>query len=1290
MSDNDYEKQRNEALLYSDFPPPPTLHNPLYQVTPCPPNFQSSQEQAPNPYARVHYPLYNSPGYSQYPHVYHPTEAARSAQPAQDFFSNSHSNASSSILGLHDQYSHGAMPQYEQHTIPPPHPSQVARQFPWEGGLCAPELSTVWPPRLEPTADETGNEPQAPPPPSEPPFPLPPTSTIFKRHPPKCPHEPPPSLRQSQPIEFVKGSPQYTQQLVLLFAASFFGMVPLLSYFSLATLLCCAVCTYLLDYLGFTRSTIAALFVTALLFSIALFLSNLHTLSTSIGPIFMILDVGALLALATAAVALHFRYLQENYPEFICVLDRIVMGLAPILALPFLLTSIIALGGSRRAPLWLLVVMCIESYYFYCPINSIFTCARQLVMEPHKDSASSTREYLPDKSKASYNNRYINEKANEDITDQTDLVTVQLNERIESIVFTFLLLTLPIAVYVTLQSNFFDNFIPNVFNCFGLLCSGVGYLCAFPTRTFWFLVPENAKNEDDDYQRLAYDPYGLELLISMHRFKIVVFVCISVINWMAYRLVRCRYRYLFDGIPYPFNFIVLLLALYILLYAIIQTKFLLDADSAGENKQVNHFSRQRISTVLSVVIVTLLFCLLMDAPGVFYFLGALGVLGFNMFLMDRSAGGPIAYYIVFSSLLLLWWMYRTFSFVVLDLHVLGSSAIVSTSAVAIGVLFSHILGWVSFAFSFQNNIVLLTIFLSLHATEVSFVEEVLYSQKEEGSYPAVLVAFTSGVGIYMTWSLYKNEVLTLAPSAFLASFYVAKGFVFLVEVTGSYYEADMEWNSYFLTISAIEINAGWVVALFASYIVAIFEIQGRLGVRVRNAKLFICSYTIAAGLLSLLTIRNLQRAVYEFVTRSYIGVDDLLHIAFGTGLSTFCLLTLCFFSRHKARYDFLIHLVPLMSFSGIVGVLMLVVQPTRITDYRSLSSDYKLYAADRGQYATALGILLLILGFYVPLWKLSEVPRGLYWGGTALVLSFGIITTLLPISTVPLFCTVSLVMFFDLIVLDFAHYRRLESIEIWVLYALSICGIIASFITLRRVKLLQAIGGDVSLALVIHEEARTRFLSIMAVINLFLVILLRARLSGRPLLSGCTPLRPFIVSQLSVLCNGAVLFTVGILYLLNFLCNNGESSFYVSCSLLLALLVDEKNTISKIQRVRFSYFFMISSMLTVLWLSFLSEGWKADNGFGGIIKLMVSTLIFSFPLLLSQASLLARFWYFRGTRYAHFKDSRFGYGVVLIMVMINTLALVFTSCRRIQWMCIVTICGEAMLVIRSRHLHSKI
>ncbi|CCW60364.1 unnamed protein product [Phytomonas sp. EM1] len=1198
------------------------------------------------------------------------------------------------------------MLHHEQKKIPPVQFSQFEGQLPQEERVdgvvhAALESSAAWQLQREHTEESLGNRPQDPTYRNEDimvmhngdltdandnRLPFPPTSAVFKRHTLRHPTKQLPPPRVPQQIEFVRGSPLYTKQLIFLFGASFFGMVPLLSYFSMATLLCCVVVTYILDYLGFTRSTIAALLGTVLLFSAALLLSNLHTMSTSIGPIFMILDFGALLVLATAAAALHFRYLQDNYPELICILDRLVIGLTPVLALPFLLTGIIALGGSRRAPLWLLVVMCAESYYFYRPINSSFICARQLVAETDKVAGLSNGKHRKEKDEASSNNADAKKNTNEYTAEGTDLAPVQLNERTESIIFTLLLLTLPIAVYTTLQSNFFDHLIPNLFNCFGLLCSGAGYLCAFPSHTFWFLVPEKDANEEDDYHRLAYDPYGLEVLIRVHRFKIVVIVCISVINWMAYRLVRCRYKYLFDGIPYPYNFFVLLLALYILLYAIIQAKLLLDADAAGDSTKVKHPLRKRISTVVSAMIVTLIFCLLTGAPGIFYLMGVLSVFGFHMFLLDRSAAGPIAYFIIFSSFLLLWWMYRTFSFVVLDLHVLGSSVIVPTSAVAVAVLLCYILGWVSFAFSFQKSNFLLTIFLSLHAAELSFVEEVLYSQKEEGSYPVVLVGFTSGVGILMAWRLFKNEVLTVAPAALLASFYVAKVFVFLVEVTGSYYQADMEWSSYVSTISMVEINAGWWVALLSSYIIAIFEIEGRRRARVRNAQLLIYGYLVSAGLLSLLTIRNLQRAVYEFFTRSYIGSDELPHIALGTGLLTFCLLTLCFLSRHKARYDFINHLVSLMRFSGIVGVMMLVVQPTRITNHRSLSSEYELCYADRGRYATVLGIFFLIFGCYVPLQRLPEVLRGLYWACASLALAFGITTTLLPISTVPLFCTVSVVVFFDLVVLDFAHYRRLQSIEIWIFYGLSVCGIVASFFALRRVKLLQAVGGDEFLALVMHEEGRTRFMSIMAVINLFLVILLRARLSGRPLLPGCTPLKPFIVNQVSVLCNGAVLFTVSILYLLNFLCNNGEPSFYASCSLLLALLTNDRNTINKIEKAHFSYFLMIISTLTVLWLSFLSEGWGAGRGFAGVIKLITSTLAFSLPLLLTQVSLLARLWYHRGARRAHFKNTRLDFGIVLVMVMINILVLFLISCKNVQWMCIVTICGEAALVIGNRLL----
>ncbi|PWV05239.1 hypothetical protein C3747_135g4 [Trypanosoma cruzi] len=165
------------------------------------------------------------------------------------------------------------------------------------------------------------------------------------------------------------------------------------------------------------------------------------------------------------------------------------------------------------------------------------------------------------------------------------------------------------------------------------------------------------------------------------------------------------------------------------------------------------------------------------------------VSSFNLFLLDRTNSGPMVSFTVFSSLLLMWWMYRTFSFIVVDLHVLGESLTVPTPVVGDECTMVLLAQLRRVYLVILNEQIPVFIALFVHSLQVAWVEHVLYSQKEENVYPAVLVLFTTAVGVLLPRGCIKMRHLEYTRPPSSRASYVAKLLTFVVEVTGSYYLA---------------------------------------------------------------------------------------------------------------------------------------------------------------------------------------------------------------------------------------------------------------------------------------------------------------------------------------------------------------------------------------------------------------------------------------------------------------------------------------------------------------------
>ncbi|KAH9578963.1 hypothetical protein LSM04_008600 [Trypanosoma melophagium] len=1048
--------------------------------------------------------------------------------------------------------------------------------------------------------------------------------------------------KHQDPLEFVTGSPKYIFRVVFLLFIGLFGVIPLMSPFALTVLLTGCVVTYVADFAGYRRGSVLAIIGTTTLFGLALFLSNLHASMSSVGPLCMILSIFGLLLTSAMAAFLHFHWLQLSFPELIFLMERCELGITPILALPSLLSTVTAFVGSRHAPAWFMLVMCALHHYFYEPMNSSF------VMQRHRSIAGDETA----------------DREADDNEDRDELVPVPANGKPESVVFTVLLLVLPSIIYLCFQVDWIEAWLPNILNTLGMICGPIAYLCWNPQRSLWFLYPTRKTLRS----RIECDPLGVQEVVGTYRRPFIILSLAIGLHWAIYRVLHSRYRFLFNGVSPPLNGIFLALGMYTGIYAVYQIKTLLDADERGEDTQSSKYIKIRVSLVATAAVSCIFIAITAGLPGSFIVLLVLCVTSLNFFLLDRVNTGPMVSFTVFSSLLLMWWMYRMFSFIVVDLHVLGESAVIPTPIVAVNVLWCYVLSCIAFTVSFSTNKVPFIIALFAHSLQVAWIEHVLYSQKEENVYPAALVLLTTAVGVMLASRLYKNETLGISAAAFIAASYIAKLMTFLVEMTGSYYLSESD-EHFSRRIHALEIGVVWWAALFIGYVVVLFELEKRRQMKSNNAKRLTALFIISAIVMTLCTARNFQRAVFEFLTQSLLAYSNRIHVIFGTSLVFFSIITYPFFSRHTIPYSFMNQCKSITRGVFAIGVILLIAQPTRITDSLSVT-EYE-YIDDISRYFSAVGMVLLVLGRFLPMTSLHFIARAFYWFITTGCLSVGLSMYLLPVPNFLLFVGVYGFVFFSLLTMDVAHYRKMATNEGWIIYGVSICFMVYTLVVMGSVDIREYTSGNSLLTWSIYSAGRKRLLSVAAVTNLFIAIVLKFHLAGKSLLPSPLPLTSDLLEQTGIVVNYATVIAVTALTALNIWCNGNEPGLHVATSLFLLLLVEDGVLFTELERGHFRYFPVLLYAVLTLWLSLLHDSYlSGHHSFLEGIQQAVWGVATALPVLPSHISLLMVLWF--GKKRGGTPSS-----AVLLFVALDILCLLFSTRKTVQWMAIVGICGQS-------------
>jgi hypothetical protein len=474
----------------------------------------------------------------------------------------------------------------------------------------------------------------------------------------------------SRPIlEFHVAAPQHTLKVVLLLVGVFFGFIPMLNYISFTVFIAGCTAVYITDYLGYRHGSIITLLTSCVAFATILAITNLHGTLAGAGPFLFLLNVSGTLSVVAAIALVHYRWMQHTFPMLVCFLERYSVALGPVFALPSLFSTNVALLGSKHAPFGFTVCVCVLHYFFYSKLMSSFLFSKLKVRRPNEfPRPPANINGAPDPSRGPHS-------VTEDFIEEDELAPQILNGRSDSVTFTALTLLLPMLSYVSIQSNWTaTNLHLHVVNVLATIGVPVIYLFWDPKHSLWFLRAEKARSVT---AKLDRDPLGCWSTILWMRNTVLFAGYLFVLHWGVYRLLHSRYQYLFVGVPPPFNGILLLCAAYCSSALVMLVHRQLTADAAGETPK---FGKEKVAVLLLSIIVSLMIAAAAGMPQFFYPMSALTASTFNAFILDRRNTSNFTMFVCCSTLLLLWWMYRTFSFIVMELHVLGDSAAIPTCA----------------------------------------------------------------------------------------------------------------------------------------------------------------------------------------------------------------------------------------------------------------------------------------------------------------------------------------------------------------------------------------------------------------------------------------------------------------------------------------------------------------------------------------------------------------------------------------------------------------------------------
>lgn len=1056
-------------------------------------------------------------------------------------------------------------------------------------------------------------------------------------------------------MEFHAGSPRHSLKIGILLFAAFFGIAPLLNTITCTMVIGGAISVYIADFLGYRKGSILVLLVALVSFSASLVITYLLASGTSVGAIAMLLNIMGLVCVSAAQAITHYHWIQVTFPELTCFLERFSLAVAPLMSIPSVLATIIAFAGARLAPFPLAASLCVIHHYFATISPSSFLFEMRTV----RIDAPEAREGDAEDG--------LNNAGGEEAVVAAPLPAT---ERDEAIVMTLATLLIPVVTYGALQSNaWVDTPLPHVLNAVALVGIPVTYLFRNPRKSLWFLRAQ-AADKFGSYlaESLEHDPLGLWQIVLATRGYVLGLGYLMVVHWAVYRILHSRYQYFFVGVPPPFNGLALLFAAYCATAIALLAKTVLDADATGKSIKTASFTTSRILIMLLSVAFAILVAIAAGMPQFFYPMSALTASSFNAFLIDRRNQSNFTMFCMTSSLLLMWWMYRSFSFINMDLTVFGEATTVPTPVVAVSVLWAYLVGCIAFGTSFAENKSMTQLMMVVLALKVGWLEHVLYSQKDIGSYPAVLVLLTSGVGTAVSIRMLHNGIMTPGSAAIAGGAFLAKVYTYVVEMTSAEYALDgAAYDSNGArALRAAATAVGWLGALlcFSTVLNLEFEIAAKL----KRSAIAPAVVTFVAGLaIALLCAIPVLRSFLEFLTNRWEPLAVESHGLVGLGVAVLSLVTMLFLHRLNRIYTE-VHAWTAPCRSGLlIGIVFFVLRPTSILMTPVGTGDYEVLDAKTGRILALIGFTLAAVGAFLPLSKVSMVARQAYWLLAVLLCTLGMTTLLIPTANVAVVASTGCMIFFSILTIDVCHYRTLAKYEAWVIYAVSVFSMVVSFVALGRSDLKRVAGDNIALMWELHENGRMLLLAFSSCTSLFMAIVLRMRLAGQSLFPRPLQMTEDMVQQVGLIGNYSTLLTCVTSSILNFWAGDGSPVVYIAVSFFLLLLCDDEMLFFALSNKSFRYFPVMLYACLSLWASHGMDSYvmATEKGWKDGLK----TALYGLPVLPSHVSLLTLLYFGR---------SRVGLPALVVVVMgvLDVLCLILSPYPLVQWMAVVGIVGQ--------------
>eukprot|EP01060_Flectonema_neradi_P041534 TRINITY_DN9891_c2_g1_i1.p1 TRINITY_DN9891_c2_g1~~TRINITY_DN9891_c2_g1_i1.p1 ORF type:complete len:1149 (+),score=157.60 TRINITY_DN9891_c2_g1_i1:302-3448(+) len=840
-------------------------------------------------------------------------------------------------------------------------------------------------------------------------------------------------------VEFTAGYLNFIPQLTVLLLSCLLPVLAICGKNVLGTLLVGIIATYIFDYTNCRQLALTSVWCCVGAVWFGLYFSNVALLLTSWLNVFILLNSTFYLLIIGLFATIQFKWLQMQAPELALVIERLLFGLSPIVCLPLIFATILTFFGSQIAAFVMAVVMCVLHRFFYTLHSSSF-----------KQALS------PDAAPENY-----------------------INGRLEAAVFTTGLVAMPMLLQAVIH---YKEPISALYllNLLTLLAVPILYLFFDTRKSLWFLhlnpFSEDPKPSDDI------------LNLSLMRSVMLLSAYLLVLHWLVYRVVFGRFAHLFTKITPPFNIVLVCVAAYagsIVVYSGIR---LVESDNLSHYQRAGRWC----GVLFCSIVAAATFTTAVGMPRFMVCCSALAASCLTSYCLEPKNVNNFLIFAATTFIMLTAWMYQSFSFLQVNLTILGGTQTISLSQLSVYVLWLYLLQCFIFPMGMTTGRDSFFVGLLLQVLALAAVEHILYSQPEN-LYPSYCVFGTSFWGIYFTYTLLKNKKLSKGQAAINCGLYVAKAYLFIMCVTLPDPESELyvhAFSRYTLEVSMflVACMAGIVIQLYFEKL----EKKRRANVRVLAMGYLFCALCIA-----LLSRNSVVTALLELMTEDSEVKIGRLYGLVSIYAGVLCLPLTSLLPPAEGR------LKRITAGLIVIGSVIAVIDP--VFENPEASSNLEMDIYEPPSWSLYLGVTAL-LASCATLLNIITMPdsvaiRFSWWTVVSIACGCSFTGMFIPYASWHTHLLTSLIFGLTILCIDLIHFsvsaQKEESNSVWGLYTGALVSLLASLFDAQwRVPA----DFDPNLQFETTMQRQGAILSLSIGINLLLAGLVKLKLVERPVL----------------------------------------------------------------------------------------------------------------------------------------------------------------------------------------------